>query len=210
MLMKLRMVAIFFACLAFATISRAEYIAGDMEWDLWDDGDGVISCDYAMTEDDTVDYDDYSLDIDGDHNRFEPGHLIGWFRPGHSGTKTIKVSNKFRNLTDFNWTDYHIDVSMRHPFTISNADVISPNDWTSAFTQPVYDSDIDKWVGTVDYYAGTPVRDGIYNETLRASYKITFSGTAGHNQWYWQQLTPTPEPSTLVLLACGLLGLLAM
>ena len=202
--MRFKTFAIILGLLACATIGRADLI-GDMEYELWDDGDGVLTCNYDMVED--VPESDYTFDIWGDHNRFEPGHLIGWFRPGHSGTKTIKVFNKFRNLTDFDWTDYHIDVSMRHPFTISDPDVISPNDWTSLVTQPVYDSESDKWVGTVDYYAGTTVRDGIYNDILWAKYKITFEGTAGHQQWYWQQLTPTPEPGTFVLLACGLLGL---
>ena len=190
----------FFAC---AAISRAEMI----DWYLQDDHDGAISCTYNLTENTLPE--EYDMFIEGDHNRWETGHLDGWFDTEHHSypthPKTINVFNRLRNCTDFDWTDYHIDVFMDHLFTISNPFIEQPDDWTALVTQPVYNSGLGKWVGAVDYYAGTPVLDGIYNQTLKVGYKITFWGYTHY--CYWQHLTPTPEPGTIVLLAFALIGL---
>jgi hypothetical protein len=93
---------------------------------------------------------------------------------------------------------------MDRAFSISDALASTPGDWTSSITQqPIPDG--SNWIGQLDFSAGTPVADG---DTLEFSYKITFGGSTHYN--YDQDMSPVPEPGSIVLLVGGLLGLLVI
>jgi hypothetical protein len=79
-----------------------------------------------------------------------------------------------------------------------------PGNWTSAVVSPaVYDGSY-WYVGNVSFSAGTPIQIG---DELDFHYKISFAGHSSTN--YLQELSPIPEPGTLVLLA-GLVGMFAL
>jgi hypothetical protein len=56
-------------------------------------------------------------------------------------------------------------------------------------------------MGTVDFYAGTAVPFG---GTLTSSYRLSFLGSVNYDQ----EMTPSPEPATLSLLALGAVAIL--
>jgi hypothetical protein len=151
------------------------------------DGDGAIVC---LASFDTVD----SLSITG-KQCWAPGHMLGDIYTTDAEDPTLKISNSIDNDTTNmpTWTDYHINVFMSSTFTITNAAVTSPNDWTVSVTQPV--STNGSYMGTIDYYAGTAVPLG---DTLDFGYWLKFSGAAQYS--YTQEMIPTPEPGTLGLV----------
>lgn len=197
-LMKFRTIAIIFAFLACATISKADITS----WYCADDGDGVIKD--TITSWSEIGAGEYEMTIDTRHDLWEYGHMVGWFVS--DGDPTITVIDSIDNDTDFPWTDYHLNIYMDHPFTIVplSAFVITPSDWNpNSVITPV--SGTGPYVGSIDYYAGTAVPVA---GTLMFGYKIsyTFSGKTS----YTQEMLPTPEPGTIVLLALGLLGLFVL
>jgi hypothetical protein len=184
-----------FGLLMFSATATAEIISYECD----NDGDGAIDC--VMQNWQEVG-EDYSMDIVG--NQFwGPGHMNGSFTTDTPVDPNINVFNFVDNETGYAWTAYQVNVTMNHPFTLSNAVALSPSNWTSTITPvtPVGSN----YVGTVNYVSGTPVPD---LGTFGFQYKISFSGYTSYS--YCQEMipVPVPEPGTLVLLACGAIGLL--
>jgi hypothetical protein len=103
------------------------------------------------------------------------------------------------NETSFAWTGCIIDITMDHTFTLSDAQVITPDDWTAVITPAAWDE--TEYLGTITCSAGTPVDIG---DTLEYSYKVSFTGDTVINE----SVTPIPEPVTATLLALGGLALI--
>ncbi|MGW8257963.1 MAG: PEP-CTERM sorting domain-containing protein [Thermoguttaceae bacterium] len=202
---------VIFSCVS---ICNADIIA----WSAGDDGDGVIYCPQAnisLVETGTGQYD---MTMDGSHDEWEVGHIVGSFETNSVGDPTIQIANSIDNDSGFEWTDYHINIYMDQAFTIDAASVTDPGDWNPAsITAPNnnggsgytdYHGNHHNYKGSINYYvgSGTPVPDT--TGTLDFDYTISFAyyGTIG----FCQEMIPTPEPGTLVLLACGLFGLVAI
>jgi hypothetical protein len=220
--MKFRMLAVLVVLLACASISKAEI----SYWDCAPDGDGVITLNspappYSPNPKWTeLEEGEYEMTMKATHNpslvkALDYGHMVGSFVS--NGDPNVKFTNSIDNDTGETWTDYHINIYMDHPFSIvsGSAFVNTPSDWNPNsiitpvnVTPGVYvdgDGHSHAYEGSIDYYAGTPVPD---TGTLEFGYKVnfTYSGTIN----FTQEMLPTPEPSALVLLACGLLGLLVI
>lgn len=194
--MNFRTIAIICAILACASIGYA-----GMLHDITIDSASIQNGDVGWADDGNY---DYTMMITGTQSQ-SPGIVTGSFTEAPDDPN-IWVINGFENDTNFAWTDYHVVVSMDHPFDLSNAAVDSPNDWNATpmlVTPAVLNG--SKYVGYVDYTAGTPVPTG---GELDFRYKISFTGYSSTQ--YSQELYPTPEPGTLLLLVCGVLGLLAV
>jgi len=196
--MKFKTIAIISLFLACASISNA-----GMVHDISVDPASIQNAYIGWA--DGSDAENYTMIITGNQSQ-SPGTVLGSFTEAPDDPN-ISVYNGFENDTGFAWTDYHVVVKMDHPFNLSNAAVDPPiTDWTAtpvALTSAVLEGGL--YVGNVDYYSGTPVPIG---GELDFHYKISFTGYSSTN--YIQELYPTPEPGTLVLLVCGVLGLLAV
>lgn len=164
--------------------------------DAWcmDDGDGAIDC-VA-----TFDFQSYEMSIVGDQFS-SPGHMLGEFTTDTAEDPTVMMWNSIDNDTGFVWTGFQVNLKMDNLFTLSDALVYTPNDWTAALIQPTQVG--ADWIGSVVYSAGTPVAP---TETLEFSYKMSFDGALSYQ--FCQEMMPVPEPTTLALLligaACGL------
>lgn len=210
--MKFRILAVMVTLLACASISKAEI----SYWECAPDGDGVIT---ANSDPTWVDWGSgyYGMTMDATHHSLDTlldyGHMVGSFVS--NGDPTIKFTDSINNDTGQTWTDYHINIYMDHPFTIvaNSAFVNDPLDWNpnSIITSVTGGGHTDthgdtyQYEGSIDYYAGTPVPD---TGTLEFGYKVNFTSSGTIN--FVQEMLPTPEPSSLVMLACGLLGLLGI
>jgi hypothetical protein len=192
--MRFKAIAIILTFLACASICSAEIIGKAKN-----DGTGSTDC-VGIWQTGT---NDNTLVITGTQY-WGPGRIIGAFYTDTPDDPTVKVMNSIDNDTDFDWTGYHVNVSMDRPFTISAQSVTTPGDWTATITQqPVQIG--SNWIGQLDMASGTPV---IIGASLEFGYKITFNGATHYN--YDQDLAPVPEPGMLVLLVCGLLGLVVV
>jgi hypothetical protein len=155
------------------------------------DGDGAIIMNSVV-----FDYYDYELNCNGTQHG-NPAHVLGDFTTDTELDPVVWVRNTVLNDMEVEplvWTDYHINMSMNKPFTILDAFTLP--DWTFNITQPTLQG--AQWVGTVDYYAGTPVNFGQWGEF---DLKVSFLGSIS----YCQEQIPTPEPTSLLLLGLGAL-----
>ena len=175
-------------------ISVSAVNAAIIDWNCADDGDGAI----VMTNP-TRNYDsgtgEYSLAVNCVQDWY-PGHIEGEFITDTELDPTVWFMQTIDNDTDFAWTDYHITITMNKSFTLSNAS--GPDDWTAIITAPVQSG--SQWIGSVDYYAGTPIQIG---ESGDFGFKMSFLGSV---QFCTEQY-PTPEPATVAILALGALAL---
>ncbi len=163
-----------------------------------DDGDGAIVC-VATWDQGTS-----TMNIDG-VQYWKPGHIAGSFTTDTELDPTVWIVESVDNYTNFIWTDYHIDIGMNKPFSIVG--VVAPPDWTWAITPPASGQQLPNqppgtlgWVGTVNYYAGTPIGIG---QTGTFGLVVSFAGSV---QFCTAQ-TPTgiPEPATMTMLGLGTL-----
>jgi hypothetical protein len=199
---KCTVVAILFVLMAWVSVANADItgVTGA------DDGDGVVTCVTAFDElSDT-------LSVDGTHNELDAGHVLGVITTNTAEDPTLTITNTIDNETGLAWIGYHVNVSMDHVFTLSNAVVSIPGDWTAVITsQPVLVGSL--YVGQLDYTGGTLVKSSppeALPDTLAFGYKISFTGKLSYN--YCQEMIPVsvPEPATLVLVTCGVVGLFAL
>jgi len=155
-----------------------------------DDGSGAFVC----TSWDFVRPD--SMYISGDQHRVN-GHVLGAVTTDTPEDPIIWVRNTVGNDMAFNWTDFHIEVTMDKVFSILATG--APTNWTTVVTAPALQLD-GTYLGKIDYYqsTGSPIAIGDDGEF---DYKLSFAGSIAYNQ----QMTPTPEPLTAVLLAGGAL-----
>ncbi len=184
-----------------ATTAEAKITA----WNCADDGDGGIRMtpgQWAVIDDSTANghIPEYRLDIGGDQY-FYPAHVEGDFITDTPEDPIVWIVETVDNFTNFTWTDYHIDIGMDKTFSIVG--VVAPPDWTWTITQPVSGQPLPGdtssgtgWVGTVDYYAGTPIPMGGSGQFGLA---VQFAGSVAFST----AQIPTPEPASLILLALG-------
>jgi hypothetical protein len=163
----------------------------------WDDGDGAINCVYtwqSITPD--------VLGIDGVQS-WGPGHAIGEIYTSTAEDPTLLLGTSIDNDTAFGWTSYTVKVYMtNNTFTLANATVTTPGDWSANTIQPVLVG--NTYVGQIDFLGGTTVAVG---DTLEFSYKMSFVGATTYK--FCQEMIPVPEPTACALLSMGFAALLA-
>ncbi|MGD0140986.1 MAG: PEP-CTERM sorting domain-containing protein [Tepidisphaeraceae bacterium] len=115
----------------------------------------------------------------------------------------LVVDNDVNNDTDFTWTGYDVTVSMPNPFSLYNAEVTNPANWTATVTAPTEISP-GEYEGAIDYAAGTPILVG---GELDFQYTLQFTGATSYS--FTESVTPVPEPASIGLLTMGVVALLA-
>jgi hypothetical protein len=182
------------AVLAVGSVAQADII----DWSCQDDGDGGIVMNQPSWSE--VGAAEYKLEMSGAQYWY-PAHVDGDFITDTPDDPTVWIIETVENQTNFTWTDYHITIGMDKPFQIIG--VVSPLDWTWNITQPVDGQPIPShttpgtgWVGRVDYLAGTPIPVG---GSGNFGVVVSFLGSVS----FFTEQVPTPEPTSLLLLAFG-------
>jgi hypothetical protein len=206
--MKMRgILLIVFTAVFCCSTSRASITSAT--W--WDDGDGALVCAWTNL---TLSGDSQSgtLSMYGDQN-WGPGHMVGTIDTTGAEDPTLTLGSAIENDTNFTWTAYIVNVYMSSTFTLTNAHVTLPADWSITSTvepsSPLVSGPFaGDYEATLNLSPGTPIPVG---GEIDFDYQLKFSGASHFN--FTQEVIPVPEPSTLGLLAMsGLLlgwGMLA-
>ncbi|HUW84138.1 MAG TPA: PEP-CTERM sorting domain-containing protein [Phycisphaerae bacterium] len=191
-------------CVLCVLVAASWAQADIIDWSCDDDDDGAIIMDDPNT-DLTGSAGEYTLSMTGRQFSY-PAHVDGFFDTDTDQDPTVWIIESIQNLTDFDWTDYHIDIGMNQNFQIIG--VIAPADWTWDITNPAPGLPLPShtnpgtgWVGSVDMYAGTPVDIGL---TGNFGLIVSFVGDVA----FCTEQVPTPEPATFGLLVIGGLAML--
>jgi hypothetical protein len=208
--MRFSTVALFCVVLAWACVAKADI----MSWTCDNDHDGAINCVATGWNYDQA-ADAYNLTVKGDQF-WGPGHMLMDFTTDTAADPTINSIHAITNDTPVAWTGYLATVTIDADtaltsYALSNQAVTLPGDWSATITQPLtYQGIVGgkyEYVGKIDFGAGTPIATG---DELDFKYKITFAGATSYHTI--EDLTPipnfVPEPSMLVFLGIGAVGLL--
>jgi hypothetical protein len=197
----------FLALLTLSTVAQAGVIGVAA-----DDGDGAVVCTGTWTPNPLWtpgSSDDAGLMAIVGDVYWGPAHvgkesLDGTARFEVSGDPTVKLRTTIDNDTAISWTGFLVNVYMDQPFTLTLPTVYTPDTSEPGWSVASYVSTAvpvgGHWEATVDFEGGTPIP---YGGTLDFSYKLTFDGTVH----YCQEMTPIPEPTTIVLAMAGMVGL---
>jgi len=195
--MKYYHVLITVVLLLFTPFASANIIT----WTCDDTGDGAIVIDA------TWDGSTNMLNMSGIQYWY-PGHVQGEFITDTESDPTVWILESLENQTNFLWTDYHIDIGMNKTFFIVG--VVAPPDWIWTITPPESGQQLPNqppgtlgWLGTIDYYAGTPIPTGSLGQF---GFVVLFAGSV---EFYTEQVpTPIPAPGAILLgsLGVGLVG----
>jgi hypothetical protein len=193
--MKIRILAVMATIFASVTFSHADIT----NTTLSAYSDGVMSCNfYGLYQ---IGFQQFRQTLHGNHLTFATGTISGDILTDTELDPSLTLLHSIENDTGFTWTDYHLKITLNKTFSLSNVTV--DNGWTYLTTAPTQTG--SDWIGYVDYYSGTPIANG---GVLNFGYTMSFVGSVSFSE----ELTPTsvPEPGTLALLACGLMGLLVI
>jgi len=184
--------------LALALSARASIV----DWNCADDGDGAIVMGTPTWNEVSG---EYYLTMSGTQYWY-PAHVEGDFTTDTELDPTVWLIETVENQTTFNWTGYIITIGMTKNFTISS--VIAPDDWTWVINAPVSGQPIPNdgtgWVGSVVYTYGGPGTEIAIGQSGDFGFKMSFLGSVA----FCTEQIPTPEPTTLALLAVGALALI--
>jgi PEP-CTERM motif len=155
------------------------------------------------------------LNVDGNQYLCQTGSIRGDIVTD-SDTDTdfnkLTLLHHIENDTDVTWTGYRATINLNAPFTLDNV-VVNTAGWTPDITQPTVAPDGVNWTGTIDftgYYSDAPVPP---SGALDFDYRMTFTGSPSLHETLTASSNPAPpapEPTTLVLLASGLVSLLVV
>jgi hypothetical protein len=211
--MKARTILAIVVLLAWSSVGKAGIIGLNGA----DDGDGAVSC-TGIWLDPNLETPSKSgeLSLNGTQ-AWGPGHIVGAIDTNSNEDPTIKYINSITNETTFAWNGYIVDYTLQSRITdITGGElflVTDPTGWTGTITQPLaYVTDVTiggvtykEYKGQITYLGGTPVEIG---SDLDFTYSLK-NLTGSTKYIYTQEMTPIPEPSTLVLLSMACLGVLA-
>jgi hypothetical protein len=179
--------------LAFCSTTRASITGAS--W--WDDGDGALVCQSTNWSTGSG-----VLSMYGDQN-WGPGHMVGTIDTSGPEDPTLTLGSAIENDTNFAWSAYIVNVYMSSTFTLTNAHVTLPVDWSIASvvepsTPLVSGPFAGDYEATLNLSSGTPV--AILGE-IDFDYQLKFSGASHFN--FTQEVIPVavPEPGTLGLVA---------
>jgi hypothetical protein len=188
--MKLHNLLVVLAACAIAPLAGADIIG----WNCAPDGDGAIVLNSPPTwEEDLSGV--YTLGMN-ETQYWWPAHMLGSFTTDTETDPVVWIRNEVLNdgtIPPLVWTDYHLNITMSHDFAITGAATLP--DWiVQNITQPTLQG--TEWVGSVDYLGGTPVNLGDWGQF---DVQLTFVGSVT----FTIEMIPTPEPTSLLLLALG-------
>jgi hypothetical protein len=132
-----------------------------------------------------------------------PGHLILNVSADSELDPTLKISNSIDNDSSFAWTAFTVNIYMAVQFTVTNTTLSGPAGWSLA-SPTVQNATFNgtQWEATVLYQGGPAIPNDAVS-SIDFGYWVKFSGLP--NYVITQEMIPVPEPSTLTLLAAGLL-----
>ena len=193
------LILITLALVLCATISHADIIGIN----YGDDGDGALVCSNINWSGSSP-----AVDLNMSGNLYwAPGHLLADVTASDSSDPTLKINNSIENSTSFAWTQFLVNLTMGVPFTVTNVTVSIPVDWSVVSFDATANWTGSNYLATVVYDTGTPIpNDGI--STIDFGYWVVFSGSPSYQ--LCQEFVVVPEPSTIVLVAVGGIGLLGL
>ena len=179
---------IFLSATSHATITGAWW---------WDDGDGGLVCSSTNWNAGTG-----VLSMSGVQN-WGPGHMNGTITTSDPQDPLLTLASDIENDTNFAWSAYTVNVYMNNTFTLLNASIFAPPDWSVAgvvepSTPLVSGPYAGDYEATINLSSGTAVAIG---DDIGFQYQLQFSG-ASHFA-FTQEVIPiaVPEPGTLALVA---------